>query len=90
MEALQLTDIDWVALSHDLGKDFENRAEAHDKNRTFVFDNYEQLKAHGYFSAAIPEQLGGGGLSHTEMCDIIRIMAHYSVQPPRPFQFTSI
>ena len=77
METMQLIDTNWVELTHELGKDFESRAATHDKDGTFVFKNYEQLKVHGYFSAAIPEELGGGGLSHAAMCDIIRIMAQY-------------
>jgi len=77
METMQLTEVRWVELTHTLGKDFEQRAVEYDKSGSFVFDNYKQLKEHKFFSAAIPEELGGGGLSHAEMCDIIRIIAHY-------------
>ncbi|MCB0580086.1 MAG: acyl-CoA/acyl-ACP dehydrogenase [Phaeodactylibacter sp.] len=62
---------------NELGKDFAGRAGHYDQAGTFVFENYEQLKAHRFFSAMIPEELGGGGISHAEMCDIIRIMAYY-------------
>jgi len=68
---------DWKELTHELGKSFASKAEMHDREGTFVFDNYEKLKEHKYFSATIPEELGGGGVSYSEMCDIIRIMAHY-------------
>lgn len=67
---------DWKQL-HELGKTFANRADQLDKYGTFVFENYEDLKTRRYFSAAIPEELGGGGVSHEEMCDIIRNLAHY-------------
>lgn len=62
---------------HELGEGFAARAGHYDQAGTFVFENYEQLKAHRFFSAMIPEEMGGGGISHAEMCDIIRIMAHY-------------
>jgi alkylation response protein AidB-like acyl-CoA dehydrogenase len=68
---------DWKQLTHDIGKNFAGRADQHDKDGSFVFQNYEELKALKYFSAAIPEELGGSGLSHREICNIIRIMAQY-------------
>ena len=77
MDATQTTAIDWTDLTHTLGTEFEKRATKHDVEGTFVHDNYEQLKSHHYFSAAIPKELGGGGLDHQQVCDIIRILAHY-------------
>lgn len=74
---MELVQTDWVKLTHRLGKEFERRAAASDQNGTFVFENYEQLKEHRFFSAMIPEELGGGGLSHAGMCQIIRTLAHY-------------
>lgn len=77
METIQLTDVNCVELTHTLGRDFEKRASDYDESGSFVFDNYKQLREHKYFSVAIPEELGGGGLSHAEMCDVIHIIAHY-------------
>lgn len=77
METITITSTDWKKLTHELGESFAERADSHDKEGGFVFRNYEDLKKHGYFSAAIPEDLGGGGVSHSEMCDLIRIMARY-------------
>ncbi len=77
METMQLTNVNWEQLTHELGKDFEKRAIAHDKEGTFVSDNYDRLREHKFFSAAIPKELGGGGISHVEMCNIIRIIAHF-------------
>ncbi|MCO6491688.1 MAG: acyl-CoA/acyl-ACP dehydrogenase [Phaeodactylibacter sp.] len=74
---IQTQNADWQAMMHELGKDFAGRAGHYDQTGTFVFENYGQLKTHRFFSAMIPEELGGGGISHAEMCDIIRIMAHY-------------
>ena len=65
MKTKQLTYTDWKKLIHKLGKDFEKRATSHDKNETFVANNYQKLKEYKLFSAAIPLELGGGNLSHT-------------------------
>lgn len=76
METMTQTQTDWKKLTQDLGKLFAARADQHDKFGTFVFQHYEELKVHRYFSASVPEEFGGGGVSHSEMCDILRIMAH--------------
>jgi alkylation response protein AidB-like acyl-CoA dehydrogenase len=67
----------WIELVHQLGKTFEERARKNDEEGKFVFANYDDLKKYKFFSAAIPKELGGGGVSHQEMCDIIRTIAHY-------------
>ncbi len=77
METVTSVATDWKRLTYDLGESFAARADQTDKDGTFVFDNYHDLKAHKLFSAAIPEELGGGGMSHPEMCDMIRIIAQY-------------
>jgi alkylation response protein AidB-like acyl-CoA dehydrogenase len=59
-----------------LGANFAERAAAHDADGSFVADNYAMLKQHKLFSAPVPEELGGGGLSHSDMCHLIREMAH--------------
>jgi alkylation response protein AidB-like acyl-CoA dehydrogenase len=68
---------DWVALAHELGPRFAERAAAHDLNDTFVATNYAELKAHRVFSAGVPAELGGGGASHPELCAMLRTFAHY-------------
>lgn len=77
METMTTSSTDWKQLTHDLGKSFAARAEQHDREGTFVFENYATLKEHQYFSAMVPAELGGGGVTHSEMCSILRIMAHY-------------
>ncbi len=77
MDQLQTTITDWEAITHDLGKDFARRAADYDREGLFVHENYRQLKENRYFSAMIPEELGGGGISHAEMCNVVRVLAHY-------------
>lgn len=68
---------DWLAVVHDLGPGFAQRAERHDDNDEFVAENFADLKAARLFSAAIPTELGGGGASHSEMCRVVRTIAGY-------------
>lgn len=77
MKIIEKTKVNWETLSHALGKQFAKRAPEHDKLDRFVFDNYKQLKAHGYFSLLVPKELGGEGLSFSEVCNIIRILGQY-------------
>lgn len=67
----------WIDLVHELGKNFAERAADYDRNDAFVEENYNFLKQHKIFSAAIPTALGGEGVSHATMCDILRILAQY-------------
>jgi alkylation response protein AidB-like acyl-CoA dehydrogenase len=67
----------WISLIHELGKSFESRVTEHDSDDTFVKENYLALKEHRFFAAAIPEELGGGGVQHSEMCDVLRTLAQY-------------
>jgi hypothetical protein len=73
----QSAETQWLELVHNLGKDFIGRAAEHDRDDTFVSQNYAELKKHHFFSALIPPELGGGGVSHAQMCDILRTMAQY-------------
>ena len=67
----------WIEVAHSLGEEFAGRAEAHDEDDAFVSRNYAALKERRVFSAAIPEELGGGGASHREVGDLLRTLAQY-------------
>jgi alkylation response protein AidB-like acyl-CoA dehydrogenase len=67
----------WSEVAHSLGGEFAGWAEAHDEGDTFVSRNYAALKERRVFSAAIPEELGGGGASHREVSDMLRTFAQY-------------
>jgi hypothetical protein len=32
----------------------------------------------GVFAAGVPSELGGGGASYTQLCELLRVLAHYS------------
>jgi alkylation response protein AidB-like acyl-CoA dehydrogenase len=71
------TDNKWVEVVRELGPDFASRAAHHDAEDSFVAENYESLRQHKLFSAAVPKDLGGGGASHADICTVIRELAHY-------------
>jgi alkylation response protein AidB-like acyl-CoA dehydrogenase len=74
MTAATLSQSDWLALAHDLGNEFAPRAAAHDADDSFVAENYDILKKRHIFSALAPQALGGGGASHAQMCEFLRVI----------------
>jgi acyl-CoA dehydrogenase len=67
----------YISIIRELGPGFASRAAIHDAEGSFVAENYELLRRHKLFSAAVPTELGGGGASHTEICGMIRELARY-------------
>ena len=67
---------DWIAVVRELGPRFAARAATHDADDSFVTDNYAELREHRVFSAGVPAELGGGGASYRELCDLLRELAH--------------
>ncbi len=68
---------DWSALARELGPVFAARAAQHDQDDSFVADNYAELKAHRFFAAGVPTDLGGGGATHGELCAMLRELAQH-------------
>ncbi len=67
----------FLALAHELGREFAQRTEQYDQNDQFVDQNYEVLKRYRIFTALIPTQFGGLGQSHSEVANFVRILAQY-------------
>lgn len=68
---------DWLDVIGELGPRFAERAAKHDAEDLFVAENYAELKEQRLFSAAVPSELGGGGVAHSGMCRILRTLAGY-------------
>ena len=64
-------------LLNNLGSQFSKRAFDFDSNCRFVQNNYDDLKEARFFSLAIPVELGGGGLTYTELCQITQQLAQH-------------
>ncbi len=67
----------WAELMHALGPGFAERADRCDANDTFVAENFVELKARGVLAAGVPVELGGGGASYLELCEMLRILGRY-------------
>ena len=67
----------WLNMIDQLGDQLASNGIAHDRDDTFVADNYRLLKERGYLTAMIPKVLGGAGVSYTDMCAILAKIALY-------------
>jgi alkylation response protein AidB-like acyl-CoA dehydrogenase len=56
----------YVELCEKHAADFAARAEQHDREASFPFENIEALKQSGVLSAGLPEELGGFGIDHVQ------------------------
>jgi alkylation response protein AidB-like acyl-CoA dehydrogenase len=54
---------DLVAAAERLAEDLASRAGAHDRDGSYPFDSFHALQRARYFAAAVPEELGGLGVS---------------------------
>jgi len=69
--------IDWISRVREVGPAFAETAVSADRERRFVADNYTALARAGILGALVPSELGGGGASHGEGCELLRELAHY-------------
>jgi alkylation response protein AidB-like acyl-CoA dehydrogenase len=56
-----------VELAGRLADTFATRAAEHDRESTFPFENYDDMRAAGYLGLTIPQELGGKGADLREM-----------------------
>jgi len=63
--------LDWKQALADLGPVFAQRAADYDSSDAFVAENYAAMREARLFSALVPKELGGGGASYTEVCNLI-------------------
>lgn len=52
-----------VALAETLAREIEPRAAVHDREASFPFESFADIKQSGYFAAPIPEEFGGLGVT---------------------------
>ena len=68
--------IDLTALGVELGPRFAKGVAERDAADTFVSEHYDALKERNVFSALIPQDIGGGGVSYSAMANFLRGLAH--------------
>ena len=78
---MKLTDLKTVderlRLLEKTAKNFRERAQKHDEENTFPFENFEDLKEIAYPTLSIPKKYGGLGISLEEMLKGQEIIAKY-------------
>jgi alkylation response protein AidB-like acyl-CoA dehydrogenase len=67
----------FIRTVRELGPRFAERAARQDLAAEFAAENYAEMKAQRLFSAGVPEGLGGGGASHTQICQLLRELARF-------------
>ena len=67
--------VDFKESAKKLAGIFATRAAAYDETDGFVEENYLDLKEAGLIRAGVPRELGGGGASVRELCEVLRIIS---------------
>ncbi len=57
-----------LARARELAKDFATRADTHDRENSFPFENYERMKASGYGTMTLGAKYGGEDVTLLELC----------------------
>jgi alkylation response protein AidB-like acyl-CoA dehydrogenase len=55
---------------------FDERAPMYDRNNNFFTEDFEELRASGFFNASLPTEYGGADLRHNEINKLIRRIAY--------------
>jgi len=76
-KAMRIKNQDWIEVARGFGPSLAARAAKHDKDGSFVAENYTELRQNKLFSASIPVELGGGGASHADVCAIVQELAKH-------------
>ncbi len=57
-----------VEIARSLASRFAERAALHDRENSFPYENYDNLKAAGYHTLTVPRELGGRGAGILDVC----------------------
>lgn len=68
---------DWRAQLAEIAPRLKQEELRADAANTFVGDNLELLRERGFLALAVPAELGGWGLSRTELTEMLRTMARH-------------
>ncbi|MEM7435717.1 MAG: acyl-CoA dehydrogenase family protein [Myxococcota bacterium] len=68
---------DWIATAHKLGHEVAEYVSRHDEDGTFAAEAFDALADEGLFQALVPSELGGLGAGYRDVCEFIRVLAHY-------------
>lgn len=66
---------DWSAVAEELVPILADHAARHDREGTFVEESYAALRERRVMSMLVPTELGGGGATIRETCELLRTLA---------------
>ena len=66
---------EFVDLAAKLADVFAERAAEHDRDNTFPFENYDDMRDSGFLRLTLPEELGGLGATQAEAIPAIERLA---------------
>lgn len=65
---------DWTKKAEEIAAKIAEHSAKHDADDSFVAEGFAALEEAGFFTALVPEELGGGGASVPEICDALKII----------------
>lgn len=65
----------WTQVAQRIAGEIAGHAARHDADDSFVGEAYALMKQAGLFKAHVPAELGGGGASYAEICEVVRTLA---------------
>lgn len=65
---------DWTRKAEEIAAAIAEHAARHDADDSFVSEGFAALEEAGFFTALVPEELGGGGASVREICEALKIV----------------
>jgi acyl-CoA dehydrogenase len=68
---------DWRAVLSEFGPQLAEEGRRCDEANEFVGANMALLRERGFLELAVPAELGGAGLSRTELAEMLRELSHY-------------
>jgi alkylation response protein AidB-like acyl-CoA dehydrogenase len=67
----------WAQIIDQIGPKLKENGQKAEETDSFAAANYDLLRQHKIFSAMVPAELGGGGASFSQMCEVLRRIATY-------------
>ena len=61
-------ELEGVAIAQEHARQFAERAEQHDRDNTFPFQDFDDMRESGYLALPVPPELGGRGVSLLGLC----------------------
>ena len=68
--------MNWAERARELSIRFAERAEAHDREGSFPFENFAELRESGFYGLTVPARFGGAEASLHEYLAVLEAIAH--------------